>query len=96
MKESCHVCMSHGTYELVMAHMNGSWYICMSHGAYDWVMSAVIHAGFVHSICIHVCVFMCVYSCVCIHVCVFMCVCRDLPHVIYEGVMSHMYESWRI
>jgi len=31
--------MSHGIYEWVMAHMNGSWHIWMGRGVHEWVMS---------------------------------------------------------
>jgi len=39
MTESCHIWLSHVTYEWVMSHMNESWHICMGHVACEWVMS---------------------------------------------------------
>ena len=39
MNESCHIWMSHVTYEWVMSHMNESCHIWMSHVTYEWVMS---------------------------------------------------------
>jgi len=39
MDESCHICMSHVTYELVMSHTCESRHIWMSHVTYAWVTS---------------------------------------------------------
>ena len=39
MNGSCHIWMSHVTYEWVMSYMNESCHICMSHTTYEWVMS---------------------------------------------------------
>ena len=39
MNESCHIWMSHVTYERVMSHMNESCHIWMSHVKYESVMS---------------------------------------------------------
>jgi len=39
MNESCHIWMSHVTYEWVMSHMNESCLIWVSHVTYEWVMS---------------------------------------------------------
>jgi len=39
MKESCHIWMSHVTYEGVMSHMNESCHIWMSYVTYEWVTS---------------------------------------------------------
>ena len=39
MNESCHIWMSHVTYELFMPHMNESCHAWMSHVTYKWVMS---------------------------------------------------------
>jgi len=36
MNESCHIWMSHVTYEWVMSHMNESCHIWMSHVTYEW------------------------------------------------------------
>jgi len=41
MHESCHIWMSHVTYEWAMSHTNESCCIWMSHVAYEWVMSHV-------------------------------------------------------
>ena len=39
MNESCHIWMSHVTYEWVMSHMNESCHIWTSHVPFEWVMS---------------------------------------------------------
>ena len=41
MNESCHMWMSHVTYEWVMSYMNESCHIWMSHGTCEWVMSHI-------------------------------------------------------
>jgi len=37
--ESCHISMSHVTYQWVMSHINESCHVSMSHVTYQWVMS---------------------------------------------------------
>jgi len=41
MNESCHIWMSHATYEWVVSHMNESCHIWMSHATYECVMSHI-------------------------------------------------------
>ena len=39
--ESCHISMSHVTYQWVMSHINESCHISMSHVTYQWVLSLI-------------------------------------------------------
>jgi len=87
MNESCHIWMSHVTYEWVVPHMNESCHIWMSHVTYEWVMS---HMNKSHHIWMsHV-----TYEWVVSHM-------NESCHIwmspiTYEWVMSHMNESCHI
>jgi len=84
MNESCHIWMSHVTYEWVMSHMNESCHIWMSHVTYEWVMSHMNAACHIWMSQQHLKV---IYvTCVCCT--------RVMMHVTYEWVMNASCHTW--
>jgi len=84
MNESCHIWMSHVTYEWIMSHMNESCHTWMSHVTYEWVMPHInepCHAWMSHV----------TYEWVMSHMNES---CHTwMSHMTYEWVMPHMNES---
>jgi len=88
MNESCHIWMSHVTYEWVMSHMNESCHIWMSHVTYEWNLT---HTELYHEWTSHV-----MYKCVMwwISYVIYTCIC-DITHS-YVAWLIHMNESCHI
>jgi len=107
MNESCHIWMSHVTYEWVMSHMNESCHIWMRHATYHvyvyvYVTEVMSHMNVtsrhIHIVTwrlepksCHIC--MSHVTWVMSHAVTYVC---DRSHVTYECVMSHMNESCHI
>jgi len=89
--KSCHVWMSHVTYEWVMSRMNESCHVWMSHVTYEWVMSRMNESC--HILISHVPYAWVVQKAKASWLCSMGHVKYASNYVTYESVMSCMNES---